>query len=73
MSAPEPDLPPPWPSARRRGLITAVHGLCLCARGNGADDTSLKLAVLNLRSGPVGILRDDEAAGIISDLGIGSA
>ncbi|MGE0575432.1 MAG: hypothetical protein AB7F22_10500 [Reyranella sp.] len=72
MSAPD-DLPLPLPSERRRGLITAVIGMCLCARGNGADDTSLKLALLNLRSGPVGILRDDEAATLISDLGIGSA
>jgi len=58
---------------RRKTVLIAADALCLCARGNGADDTSLKLLVLAMRSPEIGIVTDEEAAVLIDHLGIGGA
>ena len=60
-------------SSKRRTLMIAADALCLCARGNGADDAALKRLVLFLRDPEVALLEDEEAAIVISHLGLWSA
>ncbi len=64
------DLPA---DTRRRTLWIAAQALLLCARGNGVDDSRLKVLVLTMRMPELAVLTDDEAAQLISRLDLESA